>query len=419
MAIRIINKTSKYEKFAKVLDFLKWNTDKQHPITVSRMRNTEIDSATEETMEKYMGDKQTFNRLIKDMARYYNADNDIDKSEEEWKIFFKDWKTMYDNGGILDNIATTTKVDKKTGDTIETRDLIPMRINGLYYNRSFSYDELDLLIEGVWSNPTLDTETAERLSKKICEKLGTRFYKYKPGSLCKVKEPVLCDKKLLKNNIDIISKAIEKNVQIEFCFNGYTHKKKLESGDSRRNKVSPYYLVVNNGKYYLLGCYSSNARNSTKKQMYIFRVDLMTDVKISGVNERLGIAGDTRIPIREVEGLPEKWTDDFVMSHINMSYDQPEWITLRIISEKVDGNPHKRKTPNYTYLHDWFGDNFRFIKVDENNPDYDIVNVYCSVFGMVNWALQYSDRVEVLEPGEVRKKVIDKIKKLNEKYGLN
>lgn len=36
---------------------------------------------------------------------------------------------------------------------------------------------------------------------------------------------------------------------------------------------------------------------------------------------------------------------------------------------------------------------------------------------MVNWAFQYSDRVEVLAPESVRERVIEKIRNLKEMYG--
>ena len=42
-----------------------------------------------------------------------------------------------------------------------------------------------------------------------------------------------------------------------------------------------------------------------------------------------------------------------------------------------------------------------------------------SPFAMVNWALQYSDRVEVLEPESIRQQVAEKVRKLYEKYGEN
>jgi predicted DNA-binding transcriptional regulator YafY len=35
---------------------------------------------------------------------------------------------------------------------------------------------------------------------------------------------------------------------------------------------------------------------------------------------------------------------------------------------------------------------------------------------MVNWALQYSDRVEVLDPLSLRNEIKEKIKALNTKY---
>ena len=76
----------------------------------------------------------------------------------------------------------------------------------------------------------------------------------------------------------------------------------------------------------------------------------------------------------------------------------------------------KAKRADYTFLHDWFGNTFKFTGTDKENPDYDIVEVMCSPYAMVNWALQYSDRVEVLEPENVRSAVIEKINALNTKY---
>lgn len=402
MALRKIDKTSRVEKFARILDYLRWNTDKNHPTTQEKMRWDE----RYPEMDEYMGDKQTFNRLIKDMAKYYNTEDDDFKDEQDWRIHFKDWKKMYDAGEGLQYADE------------DSRELISMRISDLYYSGPFSYDELDMIIEGIWSNNSLDSEKAEELSRRIYKNLGSRFYKYKSGNLRKIKEPLICDKQLLRNNLDVISKAIEQNVQIEFIFNGYTHKKKLDSGGDSVSKVSPYYIVLSNGKYYLLCCFDTPMKGSDKYKMYTYRIDLMTEVKFSGADERLGTIGDARIPMRLVEGLPQKWDDNYILSHMNMSYDEPQWIDLRIKSEKVNGNPEVRKVPDYAFMHDWFGDNFRFLRVDDNDPDYDIVRVLCSPYGMVNWALQYSDRVEVLEPEIVRDEVIDKIKKLNQKYGI-
>ena len=67
-------------------------------------------------------------------------------------------------------------------------------------------------------------------------------------------------------------------------------------------------------------------------------------------------------------------------------------------------------------MHDTFGDHFRYIRHEASTPCDDIVEVVCSPYAMVNWALQYSDRVEVVSPKHVREAVKAKIKNLISKY---
>ena len=44
------------------------------------------------------------------------------------------------------------------------------------------------------------------------------------------------------------------------------------------------------------------------------------------------------------------------------------------------------------------------------------MRVNCSPYAMANWAMQYSGRVEVLEPQSVRESIVEKIQALNQKY---
>lgn len=135
----------------------------------------------------------------------------------------------------------------------------------------------------------------------------------------------------------------------------------------KKDTVSPYYIVASGGWYYLLAC---------------------KEVVIKGE------------PVR------------------NMSYDKPIWVTLKIKSPKQEDNPARRIKVDYTFLHDGFGDQFRFVETEKAAPYDDIVKVECSPFAMVHWALQYSDRVEVVAPEEIRNAVVEKIRNLNVKYGL-
>lgn len=385
----------------RVLEYLKKNTDSENTTTQAKMR------ASKEITE-YIGDKQTFNRLIKDMARTMNSGEYGYKKESEWKIYFEDFKNYY--GDDADNLENDES-DEVYDDT--------MRIVGLYYNRTFSYNEINTLIEGVLSSRTIDTKTADELIKKIENNLTTNFYKKVYKQICKIQEPEIIDRTLLKENLIILQRAIDNKVQVSFRFNGYTYEKKLEPVRGMKDVVSPYYIVANSGKYYLLACKENFHRAGLPKNMSIWRIDLMTDIDIPGVNEKLGISGSKITPKNQVENLPLQWSEDFQLKHLNMSFDKPKMITLKTNSGVRGWNKDRRKSPNYTFLHDWFGDNFKYIKTETEIPYDDIIQVKCSPYAMVNWAMQYSDRVEVIEPKEVRDAVIEKIKRISDKYGLD
>lgn len=403
MTKRKLSRTARFERMFRVFEYLKNNTDSENPTTQAKMRK-------DKEISEYIGDKQTFNLLIKDMARTMNSDEHGYKKESEWKIYFQDFKKYYgDNADDLED-DESFESDEVYNDT--------MRIVGLYYNRTFSYNEINTLIEGVLSSRTIDTKTADKLIRKIEDNLTTNFYKKVYKQICKIQEPEIIDRTLLRDNLIIIQRAIDNKVQISFRFNGYTYEKKLEPVRARKDVVSPYYIVSSCGRYYLLACKENLQREGLSKNMSIWRIDLMTDIDIPGINEKLGILGNQITPKNKVENLPLKWSEDFQLKHLNMSFDKPKMITLKINSGVREWNKDRRKSPNYTFLHDWFGDNFKYIKSETEVPYDDIIQVECSPYAMVNWAMQYSDRVEVIAPKEVREAVIEKIKRISDKYGL-
>lgn len=398
MAKRKLSKSARFERMFKIWEFLKNNTDKEHPTSQAAMRKSP-------EISEFIGDKETFNRLIKDMARTMNSDEFGYKKEADWKIYFHDFKKYYgDNAEDYEE-----EYDEFADQT--------MHIDGLYYNRTFSYDEINSIIEGILAAKTLDTKAAKNLIEKVEKNLTTKFYKKGPKQICKVMEPELADREQLRRNLLTIQKAIDNNVQISFRFNGYTYQKKLEPIRDRKDMVSPYYIVASGGRYYLLACMEVTIKGKAVRNMSIWRIDLMTDIEIPGVNEKTKVMGLPRIPKRDVENLPMEWTEDFQLKHLNMSFDNPIWITLKIKSPKIADNPARRIRADYTFLHDWFGDKFVYVGTEKEAPFDDIVKVECSPYAMVHWALQYSDRVEVAAPEEVRNAVIEKIKDLNVKYG--
>ena len=384
MAERHSNKPSKYERSYRILEYLKKNTDQEHKVKQSDLRKIEY-------LKQYIGNKETFNDTIVNMANAMNSDsNERINPEEEWRIVFDAFAKRYGSEG-------TEEEDEE--------DAQRMPIRGLYYNHIFSYDEINSLIEGILFSKTMPPEDGEKLIEKIESHLTTKYYPKGAKQICRVNEPQLVDKERMRENLKLIQQAIDERVQISFRFYGYNRRKELEPVRKEKDTVSPYYLVANGGKYYLLACKEVTINEEIVRNMSIWRVDLMGEMEIPGRDEKLGIPGIPALKKEKVKHLPKQWSEDFHLSHLNMAFDEPVKIRLKItrVREKAD----------YTFLHDWFGDTFRFVGKG------DIVEVKCSPFAMVNWALQYSDRVEVLEPESIRQQVAEKVRRLYEKYGEN
>ena len=75
---------SKLERAFKILEYLKLNSDSEHTVTQAALRR-------ESEIEPYLGDKETYNDTIVKMAMALNFDEYGVKSENEWKLIFKDF----------------------------------------------------------------------------------------------------------------------------------------------------------------------------------------------------------------------------------------------------------------------------------------------------------------------------------------
>ena len=374
---RSSNRPSQFERGYRILEYLRWNSDRTHPVTQAGMRR-------DEELRSYLGGKEAFRDLILNMVSAMNFGDYGLRPKEEWKLNFKEFEERY--GGELE--------EEEDG---EAPLLDELYIRDLYYQHSFTYEEVDRLIEAVLLSGTLATGEAKALTEKLERCLVARFYPQGPKQICTVLTPKLTSPEKLRENLLAIQRAIDGHRKISFFFNAYGRDKQLHRVREARDVLSPYYVAASGGRYYLLAC------GEGRTDMSIWRVDLMTDIQVMG--ERALIKGG-------VQGLPPQWTEEFQLSHLNMAYDKPVSVLLRV------GHGEKGGPVSYTFLHDWFGGTFRFVKTEAGPPPSDLVRVDCSPFAMVNWALQYSDRVEVLEPISVREKVIQKIRALEGKYQI-
>lgn len=385
------------EKTIRLLEYLKKHTDKDHPIkAVKDIREIFQDRGW------HFGCDNALRDLVQVIADAYNLDaNQHPLAQSEWRIVYDGYVNLY--GEENEELAGEDDFDKSGADRGSFRNL--------YYVPEFSYEEIDALVEAVQLSPTLNSEETERIVSILENQFTSEYYRKGARNICKIHARESCDRNLLRENLVTIQQAIAEGVQISYRFNGYTRDKKLAPMGDYKRYASPYYIVANDGRYYLMAAMDKYKDRGT----YIIRIDLMTEVEIPERHEK---AGKSRIPAiskKEVVGLQPEWEKDFPMRHINMSYGQPISIKMRIRNEKEEDG-HTPKEPVYTFLHDYFGDTYQYMGEDKSDVDYDIVKVRCTRFGMENFAVQFADKVEVLEPQELREGIRKRVQKLAEKY---
>lgn len=297
-----------------------------------------------------------------------------------------------------------------------------LQLRQLRYNHIFSFDELNQIAEAILFLKNIGTEEKECLIRKLQKLSSVNYPKYSPyisettgkiyTDISGVFEESRVDEAVTRKNLGIIREAIAADHgaghKIEFHFNGYNEKMELiprrkANGELMTYVVSPYYVFLHNGKYYLV----CSAEPYGKTDCY--RIDLMTDItdktKTSILNPEEKIP-QTRKPKHMIKGLPLEWNDsvasEFQAQHLYMFYGEPCRIRLKLDRER------------YTLLHDYFGNHYTFRRhIDEH---WDEVEVSCVPKAMEVWAMQCSDYVEVLSPMELREDIAEKCREVWERY---
>lgn len=300
--------------------------------------------------------------------------------------------------------------DEDNVDQSEKYDALLKRVppvTNLRYVHDFSFDELDTIINALYFSKTVNEEERDRLIYKLA-KLSSKRYQKKWFSENN-NRPVIknifqgivnnndASRTELKKNIALIQSAIDEKVKIQFIMNVYNAERELvpskidNSGKTIWSKVTPYHILIYNDKYYML------ANCKPYSNVSVWRIDLMSDVKLLEEEGR---------PKREIKGMSDTWNgQEYMEKHLHMSYDAPTNVRLKVSNEY------------YTMMVDWFGNNF--VKRREFDEKYDVVTVTCSEQAMINWAMQYSDVVEVLGPPSVQNAIEARCKDVLAKLELN
>jgi predicted DNA-binding transcriptional regulator YafY len=257
------------------------------------------------------------------------------------------------------------------------------------FARQFDESEIQYLVDGIFSSKSISGHEAQ----KLCEDISSDLSKYQKKDFSYLNKNSDINRTQSKNvffNINIISEAIKNKKQISFLYLNYDDKGKLfATRDGWRNKgVSPYYLINNFGRYYLIG-------NSFRYDSIIcLRVEFMSDIEIQEYDAK-----------PKVQVLGRNFSiSNYINDHVYIFGADVITAEIKIYNDHVIHD-----------LFDWFGKNVTVTKTPESTT----AKIKADEKAFFYWCLQYGHDIEVISPDSLRQKVIDELNHMLEKYKTN
>lgn len=267
-------------------------------------------------------------------------------------------------------------------------DIVKLDGGGCYLGeRELEPSEVTFLIDSIFSSRSLNYKQAKDLSDKLCKLLSVYQrgrYKY----IHKSDEIVRGDNKQLFLNIDLIGEAIEKGKQLSFNYDRhYFDESKKEKQKDKEYIINPYFMVNNQGKYYLVCNYDYF------DDIACYKVELIRNVKI--------LDSDIK-PITKIKGC-EKGLDKakFINENIYTFNNNTVTATLKIEDEYA-----------VNYVIEWFGKDVRIFKKDDSL----FATVKVNEQSLIYWCLQYGENIELVSPKETRDKLKTIVESMLRKY---
>ena len=198
--------------------------------------------------------KQPKKMLILNILDILNKYTDEDHRITQMEILNK-LKTEYDmdvnRKSIKPNIMDLIEAGYDINYTEKPRGNNDSTLTDFYINRSFTDEELRLVVDSLLSSRYIPCKQCTELVEKV-ENLSSVYFRYRVRHVKNMPE------KHIKNNeifytIGVIDKAIEKNLCVSFSYPSYGTDKKprRKRNDDNTDKiylVSPYQMAVANSR---------------------------------------------------------------------------------------------------------------------------------------------------------------------------
>ena len=322
----------------------------------------------------------------KKMAMFYILDILKEYSDKNHLLKQKD---------IIDKLHSIYMVDIERKTIASTLDLLAEYGYDIYKGpggvcldeRDFDETQIKFLIDAIYSSKAITGEQAKEISEKLYSSLS-KYQRKDYSYIHKSTEITRTSNKEFFYNIDIISEAIKTNKKITFKYLTYDKKGNLVEGkDGYTYKVSPYYLVNNFGKYYLLGSLNHHDNHTN------FRLDYISNIELTD---------EDLVPMDNISTMGNYFN---INKHIN---EHVYMFGGKIINAKII----VKEDWAVRYVYDWFGRNASLQTID--GKLYATIRTDDRAF--IYWALQYTQLFTVIEPLDVRNKIIDTLNNSLESY---
>lgn len=256
-------------------------------------------------------------------------------------------------------------------------DISDYKDNGIGYylrTRVLELSEVRMLMDAVYSFPYLPPKQTEYLIEKLQGLLSVHERKQYRHLTAVGRERKTTNEEVFLN-IELLDEAIAKHKKVAFLYLEYGFDKELHPRKASKYVVSPYGMVCENERYYLI-----NIKDGFQTPS-LYRIDLMRELEIM----------DAPISI----------------SSKNAHLDSVRRVTYAYVGEQ---ERIKLRCDHIALDHvlDHFGTN---IKIQEQDGGSFIAEFMASPNGVRYWALQYLQYVEVLAPQHLRKEVIAILRK--------
>lgn len=398
-----------------VLDVLKRISDEEHPVTKNQILK-EVETTV---------NPQTLSNTVDEILLQINPAEYWEDNDEEFRIKYDGYDLPFEENPLIiksEMNELRKELRRKGADSIKIKEKLDSfpggkapTITNLRYIHDFNYRELDLLIEAVALSACISPFDKEKLIHKIM-RTASEYYKtpFYDETSCKIKfNPYSEYSRLhtksgeyenrLGHNIRILQEAIKRGEKVKFHFDVYSEDKNYVQDDDV-HIVSPYYIVIYHDDYYLIGAWDNKDTACHYRIVLISGLEILRDKKGFSVKmKNMSLCKD--LPNRDLNWDPAKYMSE----HLYMAYDRPRRIKIKMSMDLQD---------RYTILHDWFGDYFKKSKVATAKCEdgFEIIEVVTSPTMIVHWALQYGEKVEIMDE-EIRESIRVELEKLQHRYG--